>query len=265
MDLAAFVATIARAGSMTQEEATRAARATLETLGERISPGEAEDVARRLPEELRPTLRSDGGPQAFGADEFIRRVAEREGTDERTARTHAEAVFAALGSVLSEKELSDVDSELPGDYDFLRNAAESRPPLVVGQAQPRWTADEFVQRVADRAGLDPQQARRATDAVLEALGDRITGGEVDDLEAELPQALHPPLERGKEESHGAARPVPLRDFLRRVAEREGVTPDEAREHARAVFATLREAVTEKEIADVEAQLPDEYAAVLALA
>jgi uncharacterized protein (DUF2267 family) len=53
----------------------------------------------------------------------------------------------------------------------------------------------------------------------------------------------------------------LREFVRRVAEREGVTPGEAQEHVRAVLATLREAVTPKEWLDVTAQLPEEYAAV----
>jgi uncharacterized protein (DUF2267 family) len=55
----------------------------------------------------------------------------------------------------------------------------------------------------------------------------------------------------------------LERFLRNVAEREGVTPAQAHEHTRAVFATLREAITPKEWQDVIAQLPDEYAAVSA--
>jgi uncharacterized protein (DUF2267 family) len=53
----------------------------------------------------------------------------------------------------------------------------------------------------------------------------------------------------------------LDEFVRRVAEREGVTPAEARDHARAVFATLREAVGEEEFRDIRAQLPLEYAAL----
>jgi uncharacterized protein (DUF2267 family) len=52
-------------------------------------------------------------------------------------------------------------------------------------------------------------------------------------------------------------------FLRLVAEREGVPPDKAREHTRAVFATLREAVSEKEFSDITNQLPKEFDAVLA--
>jgi uncharacterized protein (DUF2267 family) len=125
------------------------------------------------------------------------------------------------------------------------------------------SAEAFHERVAERAGLDRDEARRATAAVLEELATRITRGEVEDLEAELPPELRPPLARGDEESHGAARRIGLRDFEREVAEREGVTPEEAHDHIRAVFATLREAVSPKEFSDMTAQLPDEFRAVLA--
>jgi uncharacterized protein (DUF2267 family) len=46
-------------------------------------------------------------------------------------------------------------------------------------------------------------------------------------------------------------------FLQRVAEREGVSAEQAREHALAAFATLREAV-EEEFFDIAVQLPNEY-------
>jgi len=58
--------------------------------------------------------------------------------------------------------------------------------------------------------------------------------------------------------HGDAQPFHVDEFLHRVAEREGVTPDVAQEHTRVVSATLREAV---EFLDVTAQLPRQFAAV----
>jgi uncharacterized protein (DUF2267 family) len=125
------------------------------------------------------------------------------------------------------------------------------------------SAEDFFTRVADRAGLAADGARRAADAVLTTLAERIAGGEVDDLISRLPAELHRPLRQGTLLSKGVARRLSLDDFLRRVAEREGVTPDEAFEHARAVFATLREAVGDEEFRDVSAQLPQEYAAVSA--
>jgi uncharacterized protein (DUF2267 family) len=57
--------------------------------------------------------------------------------------------------------------------------------------------------------------------------------------------------------------VPLQSFARRVAEREGVPPAEALVHARAVLATLREAVGDEEFLDVMSELPADYKRTLA--
>ena len=53
----------------------------------------------------------------------------------------------------------------------------------------------------------------------------------------------------------------LDEFLQRIAELEDTTPDQAKEHVRAVLAALREAVGEKEFRDVTAQLPKHYASL----
>jgi uncharacterized protein (DUF2267 family) len=117
--------------------------------------------------------------------------------------------------------------------------------------------------VAEQAGLDIDAAALATAAVLETLGERITHGEVEGLKAELPAELHPLLEAGDRLSHGAARPMPLEEFVERIAEREAAIPEQALADARAVFGTLRQAVTEKEFSDFAAQLPRDYAPLLA--
>lgn len=54
----------------------------------------------------------------------------------------------------------------------------------------------------------------------------------------------------------------LETFVGRVVERDGVPPEQARTHARAVLTTLREAVGE-EFYDVTVQLPPEYAVLWA--
>jgi uncharacterized protein (DUF2267 family) len=97
--------------------------------------------------------------------------------------------------------------------------------------------------------------------VLETLAERIADGEVDDLIGRLPVPLHAALKRGKARNPGARR-MSLERFVGRVAEREGASPEEARNHARAVFATLREAVGE-ELYDVTVQLPPDYAVLWA--
>jgi uncharacterized protein (DUF2267 family) len=265
MDYDGFITTVQQEAAISREEAERAVRATLQTLAERVSGGEAEDVGRQLPDPLRELLRDGSKAQPFGLEEFLRRVAEREGADPTTAERDARAVFAALGRAISRDELADLASELPKDFGPLLEAMLAQPsqPGSSAPSAPPLSARELIAKVAERAGLDEDGARRAIEAVLEALADRISGGQVDDLERELPSELHPPLERGKAQSHGAARPLSLEEFVRGTAEREGVTPDEARAHARSVFATLREAISEKEFSDVVAQLPDEYAALMA--
>jgi uncharacterized protein (DUF2267 family) len=257
-----FLAEVEQQAQASREEAERAVRATLQTLAERISAGQAEDLARQLPPEVRPLLEGDGEGEPFTLAEFLRRVAEREGADLATAEQHAAAVFAALGLAVTREELEDMSSELPKDFAPLVDAAQAPPPPRE-QPQPAVAAGEFEGRVARHGGIDRDAAHRATAAVLETLAERITHGEVEDVEARLPAELHPPLQRGDALSNGAARPLSLKQFVLRVAEREGVTPDTAHEHARAVFLTLREVVGEKEFSDVDAQLPDEYAALLA--
>src|SRR5918999_4356786 len=116
--------------------------------------------------------------------------------------------------------------------------------------------DGFIAVVGRLAGVAGEAAERATDAVLETLAERIADGEVEDLIGRLPVPLHAALKRGRARSPGARR-MSLERFVGRVAEREGVPPEAAGEHARAVFATLRDAVGE-ELYDVTVQLPPEY-------
>jgi uncharacterized protein (DUF2267 family)/ribosome-associated translation inhibitor RaiA len=124
------------------------------------------------------------------------------------------------------------------------------------------TSDDFARLVARYGRLDPDLARPAADAVLDALGERLTSGEVEDLAAMLPEDLARALKRGDARSKGAPRPLGLIEFERRIADRESVTPEEARRHARAVLAALREAVGDKEFSDALAQLPRQFRVLL---
>lgn len=255
MDYGEFIEITQRETGLDVHAAERAARATLTTLAERLSSGQARDLLEQLPAELKPWLYTECAAEPFTVDDFVRRVAERENVDLETAERHARAVFFALGRAVSGDEISDVADELPQDFEPLIAEAQHRFFEVM-------PAEEFLGRVAGRTGLDSEGARRATEAVLEALAGRIAGGEVDDLIPRLPLALHDPLRRGRAASGGAARRMTLEQFLGRIAERENVDPFEASEHARAVFATLREAVGDEEYFDVTVQLPPDYGVLL---
>lgn len=257
MDDIEFEGRVIEATGVGPDEARRAIRATLATLGERISRGEARDLGSELPPRAGAWLHADGDPQRFGADEFVRRVAARMGTDPGTAARLARAVLGVVGRAVDRRELLDLRSELPHDIE-----SDLLPEGRLDEVRVR-PADDLLGRVAARAGLDPERARRATEAVLETLAERISGGEVDDLERRLPPELRGALERGREGRDGAARKMSLDDFLRRVGEREGATLPEARAHARAVLQAVREAVGDSEFADLRAELPSNFVRLFA--
>src|SRR3954463_4466458 len=87
-----FLTAVQQKARISRERAEAAARATLETLAERLSAGEARDVAAQLPPELAAYLPPRGDAERFDVEEFLRRVAEREGVDVPTAEEHARAV-----------------------------------------------------------------------------------------------------------------------------------------------------------------------------
>jgi uncharacterized protein (DUF2267 family) len=250
MDYEEFISIVKQWADLRDEEAERAIRVVLQTLAERISTGEARDLVSQLPAELGPWLLTEHGGQRFDVDEFLRRVAEHEETDIATAERHVRAVLAALSGALDSDEFADLEAQLPKDYFYL---------LPRGPDVEVWPVDELLDKISRRAGLDRDGALRATEAVLAAIAERIAPGEVDDLISLLPVPLHAALKRGKTANPGTALHTPLDRFLGRVAELEGSSPEQARDHANAVFLTLREALGNEEFFDVTVQFPPEYA------
>jgi uncharacterized protein (DUF2267 family) len=119
--------------------------------------------------------------------------------------------------------------------------------------------DEFVDRVAERAGITERgDAERTAVAVLQELSDRITRDEAWDLLGQLPARL-----KGAVIISSSALPLSADEFVERVARELDISPEEARNRARAVFGTLREAVTWGELEDVLAELDPEYADLFA--
>lgn len=120
------------------------------------------------------------------------------------------------------------------------------------------TYDEFLERVGERSGADRDAARAATAMALEALAKALTPDEAHDLAAQLPSELKNQLRT----EHQPAR-MSAGDFVQQLADRTGHDHDAARAEARAVLLTLQDAVTDAEISDVFAQLPDDFRGLLA--
>src|SRR5690348_7838395 len=114
-----FVAQVRRRARLaTPEEAERATRATLQTLGERIEIDEVKDLVSQLPQELALCMQSPatGIGESFSLDEFFHRVSEREGVDLADATFHARIVTGLLGEVVTVGEIADVRAQLPPDF-----------------------------------------------------------------------------------------------------------------------------------------------------
>jgi uncharacterized protein (DUF2267 family) len=113
-----------RARLSSRGEAERATHATLETLAERLTGGEAKDMASQLPHELGQHLRRDwsGTGERFSLEEFFQRVSVREGVELPEAVSHARAVIEVLSEAVSKGEMDDVRAQLPAEFDRLFEA-----------------------------------------------------------------------------------------------------------------------------------------------
>ena len=117
---------------------------------------------------------------------------------------------------------------------------------------------EFREAVAKRAGLSPPDADNIIRATLTTLTERISGGEADDLAAQLPEELrglmHKDVDFGER--------LDLAEFLNEVRARAGVDRQPAAEGIRAVLTTVRDAVSAEEFKDMASELPKDIQQLL---
>ena len=118
--------------------------------------------------------------------------------------------------------------------------------------------EEFIEEVARRTGTAPHEAAAITQATMQTLAERISGGQARDLALELPPQLRDHLRKRGE----PAEPFGAPEFARRVSERAGVDAGQALRAFRAVLDTLREAVSIGEYEDAVAQLSAEFRQML---
>lgn len=110
-----------------QQAALQVTRVTLETLGERLGPGEASDLAAQLPEEIGRHLEQGDEAEPFGWDEFVDRVADRRdlSEDDRGDAVYGcQVVMAVVARAVTTGELDDVVAQLPGEFDALFEVAD---------------------------------------------------------------------------------------------------------------------------------------------
>ena len=115
MDYAELLQQVQTAAALDRAGAEQVSLATVTTLAEGMSHHE---LVRLGAQQLQAAVRG-GSPtcRPFGADEFVRRVAERMGVEPQTVWTHVRAVLGTLEREVAEME--EVRQRLPRDFDAL--------------------------------------------------------------------------------------------------------------------------------------------------
>jgi uncharacterized protein (DUF2267 family) len=113
----AFLARVAERAGTSVEQAGRLTSAVLETLAQRIAPGDAVDLAARLPVALQEPLRRGAATpdHRMQMTDFVIRVAERAELDLEDAVWGIPAVAAVLRDDVGD-EFFDVTVQLPEEY-----------------------------------------------------------------------------------------------------------------------------------------------------
>jgi uncharacterized protein (DUF2267 family) len=112
-----FVDAVAIRAGMSPAEAEVLTHAALQTLADRLTAGEAHDLGAQLPRGLQESLAPRyEKAEAFGLEEFVRRVGNRAGVDMSMAWHGMRAVLATLRGGVSAGEFQDVIGQLPKEY-----------------------------------------------------------------------------------------------------------------------------------------------------
>jgi uncharacterized protein (DUF2267 family) len=112
-------------------------------------------------------------------EEFVDSVAKRAGGSREEAELLIPATMSVLADQISGGEATDLAAQLPrGVRDWLVPREE--------QAQ-KFDLEEFVRRVSERTNLDLETATRGVRAVLSTIRRAVTGGEFEDVLAQLPK------------------------------------------------------------------------------
>ncbi|MFC6989761.1 DUF2267 domain-containing protein [Haloplanus sp. GCM10025708] len=118
--------------------------------------------------------------------DFIGEVQHRLELDSQGAAVRAtRVVLTTLGERLGEGEADDLASPLPQEIGrFLREA----------ESEQRFSYPEFVERVAERAGVEEADAAYYAQAIVELVAESEPGTEIEQVRDQLPEEFEPLFE-----------------------------------------------------------------------
>ena len=113
--------------------------------------------------------------------EFLKIVQEQTGCSEKDEALKAiQATLETLGERLFQGEAEHLAAQSP---------KELQPFLVDVQEHRKFDADEFVQMVGEKEGVDVGQAEAHARGVISVLTRAVSQGEIEDVISQLPQGL----------------------------------------------------------------------------
>ncbi|MGV9775670.1 DUF2267 domain-containing protein [Streptosporangium sp. NPDC003464] len=110
-----LIQTVTERAGLSREEAADLTRATLETLGDRLSAGEARRFALQLPEPLRESLSVRDRIEQFGLHDFVTRVSRRTGLTMQETERGVRAVLTTLREAIPGDVFDNAMSQLPAE------------------------------------------------------------------------------------------------------------------------------------------------------
>ena len=122
-------------------------------------------------------------------EEFLSKVQDRigpAGPDE--ARRTVTATLSTLSERINGGEAKDLAAQLPEEL--------KEPIQRSGEEAERFSFEEFLRRVGEREGVNTDAARDHASAVITVLREAVTGGQLDDIRAQLPQEFASLFQRG---------------------------------------------------------------------
>jgi uncharacterized protein (DUF2267 family) len=149
--------------------AERHARAVFIALSRGLPDDAYAHLRTRLSRDYAPLLAKGPYAGAVPLGEFLTGVARRAGVDVETARQATEAVLETLGERIASGEVEDLISQLPVPlHPALRRGVARSDARTI-----RMPVDEFVDRVAQRAGAPVGRAREYVRAVFATLRETV--------------------------------------------------------------------------------------------
>lgn len=109
------------------EQTKQVAEATLETLGERLSRTEQENLAAQVVDELKDMLLKRTDVHSYDLEEFYNRVSARADIGYPDAVKGSQAVVNVLTSAVSQGEIDDILTEIDEDFGELFGTESAGP------------------------------------------------------------------------------------------------------------------------------------------